>query len=584
MGSEDCLYANVWTPGVHTYRAQRPIIVVIHGGGFVAGSASNPILHGESLSKKGDVVVVSFNYRLGVLGFLCHPDIPESLKGAKKGQKSGPCGNWGLLDMVAALEWVQANAGAFGGDKTKVTLFGHASGGSAVSLLSTMPMAQGLFTRGVMLSTAPATVPIQQATQAAEDLRATLRAEQGIDWAAGLRLASASSLVEAAGDIWDLDAASGDGSGSMEWESKWISTMARGESGLKPVVDGWVVPLDVWEAVSEGASSCVDLLIGTTSEEATGLARTAISSLQCFHGEITAVFRTRRDRFTGEFLRGEMIADRMGEIAPSCLGSPQSSRTSSGILGVVYGPPAAEALLAAYGEAQYQGTVPPEQREEEYAVDPDRVMEHDLREELWRLKSSYDDQVKESKLVKAIDLDRRLLCAKLFNQTMGDLLVAEPAMRFARTHQLQGGLVYTYRFEAALPWLGMGIDDTFSTPYARMGATHGADLPYVLGTVAAAGITGDEAAGLSSQMQGMLCGFAYSGAPGSLGWMPRGSMGVAVGAWPAYTDKDRKTKILGAKDEEGSPLPPVMKRLVLEYHDQVWQDVWDNKAANLAQS
>ena len=138
--SEDCLTLNVWTPSA-SRDARLPVMVWIHGGGFVAGSASEPRQDGAILAQQG-VVVVGVNYRLGVFGFFSHPDLA-----AESGHDGS--GNQGLLDQVAALEWVQRNIEGFGGDPAKVTVFGESAGSFAVSALMAAPVARGLFHRAI---------------------------------------------------------------------------------------------------------------------------------------------------------------------------------------------------------------------------------------------------------------------------------------------------------------------------------------------------------------------------------------------------------------------------------------------------
>jgi para-nitrobenzyl esterase len=139
--SEDCLYLNVWTkPGVKN----APVIVYLHGGAFFIGSSSMPLYGGEAVAEQG-AVVVSVNYRLGVLGFLAHPELS-----AESPHKSS--GNYGLLDQVAALQWVRDNISQFGGDPAKVTIVGQSAGAMAVSLLQSSPLAKGLFHRAVGMS------------------------------------------------------------------------------------------------------------------------------------------------------------------------------------------------------------------------------------------------------------------------------------------------------------------------------------------------------------------------------------------------------------------------------------------------
>lgn len=138
--SEDCLYLNIWTP-VERNGGSLPVMVWIYGGGLENGSGSTPLYAGDRLAKKG-VVVVTFNYRLGVFGFLAHPDLSrESAQHAS--------GNYGLLDQIAALRWVQRNVAAFGGDPHRVTVFGQSSGSISISVLVASPLSRELFQRAI---------------------------------------------------------------------------------------------------------------------------------------------------------------------------------------------------------------------------------------------------------------------------------------------------------------------------------------------------------------------------------------------------------------------------------------------------
>jgi para-nitrobenzyl esterase len=143
--SEDCLSLNVWTPAPDDNG--RPVLVWIHGGGFTSGSGSSLLYRGGRLARLGDVVVVTINYRLGALGFLAHPGLAEP---------EGGWANWGLLDQLAALEWVQENIGNFGGDPGNVTVFGESAGGISISALLVAPAATGMFHRAVIQSGPPA--------------------------------------------------------------------------------------------------------------------------------------------------------------------------------------------------------------------------------------------------------------------------------------------------------------------------------------------------------------------------------------------------------------------------------------------
>ncbi len=136
--SEDCLYLNVWTQA-NRANDRRPVMVWIYGGGFTEGSSAIAVYDGAELAKKG-VIVVTLNYRVGPLGFLAHPELTR---------ESGTSGNYGLLDQIAALTWVQLNIAAFGGDPKNVTIFGESAGSLDVSVLMTSPLSKGLFHRAI---------------------------------------------------------------------------------------------------------------------------------------------------------------------------------------------------------------------------------------------------------------------------------------------------------------------------------------------------------------------------------------------------------------------------------------------------
>lgn len=142
--SEDCLYLNVWAPAGVNAGDKLPVMVWIHGGGLRNGSASTPLYAGSELARRG-VIVVTANYRLGAFGFLAHPELTRE----SSNQVSG---NYGLLDQLAALQWVQRNIAAFGGDASNVTVFGQSSGAISISALATSPLASGLFRRAIAQS------------------------------------------------------------------------------------------------------------------------------------------------------------------------------------------------------------------------------------------------------------------------------------------------------------------------------------------------------------------------------------------------------------------------------------------------
>ena len=163
--SEDCLVLNVWTPALGDNR-KRPVMVWCHGGGFATGSGSSPVTEGEALARRGDVVVVTLNHRLNVLGFTSLEEIG--------GTEFAQSGDAGMLDIVHALRWVRDNIGRFGGDPGNVTVFGQSGGGRKVATLLAMPSAKGLFHRAIIESGATLKlVERDQATRVAAELMKT---------------------------------------------------------------------------------------------------------------------------------------------------------------------------------------------------------------------------------------------------------------------------------------------------------------------------------------------------------------------------------------------------------------------------
>jgi para-nitrobenzyl esterase len=237
--SEDCLYVNVWTPAVDGGR--RPVMVWIHGGGFVIGSGAQSIYDGAELARRGDVVVITLNYRLGPLGFL---RLAELTRGAIPST-----GNEGLLDQVAALEWVRANVAAFGGDPDNVTIFGESAGGMSVTTLLALPAARGLFHKAIAQSGAghSAYRPDAHAHVAERILAATGTARD----ASALRALTSAQLLAATSRVQASAAQDPSIPGLM----------------LQPVVDGESLPELPIEAIARGSAPGVPLLAGSTREE-----------------------------------------------------------------------------------------------------------------------------------------------------------------------------------------------------------------------------------------------------------------------------------------------------------------------------
>ncbi len=233
---EDCLRLNVWTPSLDD--AKRPVMVFIHGGGYIWGSSADPLYDGASLSRRGQVVVVSLNYRMGALGYL---DLSEV-----GGDAYADSGNLAVLDQIAALRWVRDNIARFGGDPGNVTIFGESAGAGSVTTLLTVPPARGLFRRVISQSGAFRITRSQE--YAREVTRRFLRAA-GVSDVAGLKALSQAQILAA--------------------QVRLIEEAGLGSDRLfGPVRDGRLVPQDPLRAVAEGCAEGVELLTGTTEDEA----------------------------------------------------------------------------------------------------------------------------------------------------------------------------------------------------------------------------------------------------------------------------------------------------------------------------
>lgn len=239
--SEDCLYLNVWTP---TRRSEAPLAVMvwIHGGSNTNGSGSFVAYRGRQLASKG-VVVVSLNYRLGALGYLAHPELSRE-------SGHGASGNYGMMDIVAALRWVQANIRTFGGDPANVTVFGHSAGARNIGHLQISPLARGLYRRIIAMSGGnfgpSGTVQGNAYLPTAEAGGLRLAEHLGVRSLAELRALPARRIIEVPKDVW------------------------RGQPSARntlAIVDGYVVPADPYTLHTDGEAGKADLLLGYTAEE-----------------------------------------------------------------------------------------------------------------------------------------------------------------------------------------------------------------------------------------------------------------------------------------------------------------------------
>lgn len=237
---EDCLYLNVFTPA-KTAAEKLPVFVYIYGGGFQQGGTAVPIYDGEGLAKKG-LVVVTINYRVGVLGFLAYPELTKESGHAASG-------NYGLLDQIAALRWIQKNIAQFGGDPEKVTIDGQSAGGAAVHDLTASPLARGLFERAIVES-GGSTVGRGGMTNSPPSLAA---AED-----AGKRFAE----QKGAHSLAELRA--------MSWQ-KLIEAGPGGAQRFAPIVDGYVLPAGFMTVIAEGKQNDVATLTGSALGELGGI-------------------------------------------------------------------------------------------------------------------------------------------------------------------------------------------------------------------------------------------------------------------------------------------------------------------------
>ena len=237
--SEDCLTLNVWTPGL---AGRRPVMVWIHGGGFTIGSGAQGIYEGGTLARHGDVVVVTINYRLGILGF--------APLAAVTGGRIPASGNEGLLDQVKALAWVRDNIAHFGGDPDNVTIFGESAGGMSVGNLLALPAARGLFHKAI---------PQSGACHTCADADTALRRGEAIVKALGL---DADALRAA--PLEDLLRAQRHLEGGRV-EGYPLSVI--GSLPFMPVADGSVVPRHPIDAVAAGAAAGIPVLAGSTLDE-----------------------------------------------------------------------------------------------------------------------------------------------------------------------------------------------------------------------------------------------------------------------------------------------------------------------------
>lgn len=252
--SEDCLYLNVWT-GARTSKEKRPVLVWIYGGGFSSGGAACPIYDGEALAAKG-IVIVSINYRVGIFGFFAHPELSR---------ETGSSGNYGLMDQIAALQWVKKNIASFGGDPANVTIAGQSAGSFSVNCLVASPLAAGLFNKAIAESGASfVTDRLSTRLKDAEGNGKKLAASIGANTLKDLRAIPAAELLK---------------------KGTWISA---------PIIDGKVLPSTIAEIFKDGKQNDVALLTGWNQDE--GLLFGPVQTAEEYRKQMGVQFGANADR------------------------------------------------------------------------------------------------------------------------------------------------------------------------------------------------------------------------------------------------------------------------------------------------
>jgi len=236
---EDCLVLNLWTPGVND-QAKRPVLAHLHGGGFYGGSGNSPGYDGEALARFGDCVVVTLNHRLGAFGYLNLSAIDP---------RYGRSGAVGMMDIVQALAWVKANAAAFGGDPSRVLVFGQSGGGAKTSVLMAMPSAQGLFHRAGVMSGATLRLPSAETAQASTD-------------------AFLMALGLGKGDVGKLQSLPFETLLTAQAELE-AGARARGEAprSFGPSIDGDAIPASPFDGAAPAISANVPMVVSNVLDE-----------------------------------------------------------------------------------------------------------------------------------------------------------------------------------------------------------------------------------------------------------------------------------------------------------------------------
>ena len=256
-GCEDCLYLNVWRPD--TEETNLPVFFFIHGGANVIGASSLPVYNGANLSRSTNMVIVTANYRLGLMGWFTHPSLRD-------GDPLDSSGNYGTLDLIKALEWVQKNASSFGGDPGNVTICGQSAGAFNIHSLLTSPLAENLFHKAILHSGFPVSTKVETGDERTGKVITRLLIQDGL----ASDEESANTLVKEKGSVWlaeymrsvpayeiynpDVSTASG-------------STKESGTTSFGIYEDGTVIPRNVSDSISQGSFKKVPIMLGCMTEE-----------------------------------------------------------------------------------------------------------------------------------------------------------------------------------------------------------------------------------------------------------------------------------------------------------------------------
>jgi para-nitrobenzyl esterase len=287
--AEDCLYLNVWRPA-HPSRGRLPVFVWIYGGGFVNGGSSPDVYDGSEFARHG-VMFVSFNYRVGRFGFFAHPALSAE-------QRGGALANYGIMDQIAALQWVQRNIAAFGGDPGNVTICGESAGGTSVHILLTSRLGRGLFSRAIIQSGGGRPSPFGSRTlsggaDSAEAIGLAFARQAGIEEAGPdglrrLRALSAQQLI-----------------GNLNLASMGDPTYVGG-----PVVDGKIVTGDTSALYAAGKGARVPVMVGATDMDIGFMPGGSVAELLAAFGTRADEARSAYGVHDGDDVRG--VAFRMG--------------------------------------------------------------------------------------------------------------------------------------------------------------------------------------------------------------------------------------------------------------------------------